>query len=180
MNDTVSTTDAAIDQRLVTTPLNWLARELERLRRCTLVLDNVATARVFDAIAVAEVIHCLRSEMPQQFADEAVDLLPLLKLRARRGDDLNGIIMRLTDGHHAMATLARQVLPRLEALKVVEEPARSDPWLAETLTVLAARQRAHLAMVGAVILPIARLRLRPRDLKALGHDLAARRSQARL
>ena len=163
-------------QQLLTQPLRWLAAELDRLRTCAVELDALCMAPTCTDDKMAAAIHYLRTDMPRQLADEEVDLLPLLKLRARRDDDLEGIIARLSAGHDVLAAQARQALPRLEALKRVEHPIGADPALAETLAVLATQHRAHLAMVGAVIRPIARLRLTQRDLKVLGQELAARRN----
>ncbi len=157
-------------------PLAWLAALCDQRRRLSGLLDAIADGLDPDAPRAVPAIAWLHDDFTRLFRDEADDLFPLLRSRARRDDDFAPIMQRLESDHDSLAGQARNVLAGLAPLRVAKNPASREAGLVAGLRDLADRDRLHCAMLCAVILPIARLRLEARDLMQLSAALQQRRA----
>jgi len=178
MNEPDPITPASNENHIGDSPLEWVAGELDRLRASSACIDHMATAPDYDEGAMARAIHCLGFALPRHFTDEGNTIFPLLRMGANRDDDLENVLNELSENHGLISVKIGQILPRLSALKIVELAPVVDPQLCDELIDLAERGRRHLALMTAIVLPIARVRLRPSDLNSLRQELMARRNQA--
>ncbi len=164
-----------IPTALLREPLDWFFAEHYRQRQLCLLIDEIARRTVFEASAIQRVVAFLRSDLPLHVIDEEEDLFPLLRRRALPEDELEDALGILSADHKADMTKAAEVRALLQ--KCLEEnvaPAMVSDGR-RILSEFAAQERRHLALENAVVLPIARLRLSPEDLRGLGDRLAARR-----
>lgn len=83
----------------------------------------------------------------------------------------------LSSDHHAEAASAARLADRLEEVLRASEDRPMTPDLVRSMGNFTQRERRHIALENAVVLPIARLRLTPRDLSGLSRRLAARRGR---
>ncbi len=106
--------------------------------------------------------------------DEEDDLFPMLRLRCKPEDQIDGILAQL-DRHHATESfLMRDIAVDLQVFvdgRDLESPAR----FLGSLCVFAEGQRRHLSWENKVVLPLAGKRLTPKDLESLGRKMAVRR-----
>ncbi len=159
-------------------PLDWIAGQCRFRRRMSVQMEQLAAAPDYDETASFQIIDWLKVGLPAQFRDSADDLFPLLRSRARRDDDFAGVMATLEADHEAGSALIRRIVPRLEALRLINHPVPMEPPVAAGLTDLAIRERQHVALLTKVILPIARLRLIDADLALLQTNMSARRHLA--
>jgi Uncharacterized conserved protein len=106
--------------------------------------------------------------------DEEQSLLPFLALRCRPEDGLEAIASRLRKEHDVMHRLGMALLIELERLtsgRAFKDAGNFFDVAAHFLHLLA----THMAWENAELLPLARRRLVPDDIVALGRDMAARR-----
>jgi iron-sulfur cluster repair protein YtfE (RIC family) len=160
---------------LVREPLNWLFAEHYRHRQLCKIIEAIAKSEAFDEPRTTAALTYLKTDMPLHVLDEEEDLFPLMRRRAQPDDDLERILGDLGADHHSDAERVKFLIEGLElALKTKTSPA-SDDVLRPLLLEFVAHERRHVALENAIVLPIARLRLTPEDLKALSRRLAARR-----
>jgi hypothetical protein len=160
----------------VADPFAWFSAQCEAKRVTADHLDYLANALDYDSDTTTAVALWLRQELLPAIEDEAHDLFPLLRLRAHKKDDFEGALSNLTFAHVHQQTLARRVLPKLEALALISHPATMDRPLTEAMVDLGSSLRQHAAVLSAIIMPIARLRLKAQDLVMLGRSIASRRA----
>ncbi|HRO32094.1 MAG TPA: hemerythrin domain-containing protein [Brevundimonas sp.] len=156
-------------------PLEWLFAEHYRHRQLCALIERVATATVPLRDEIAEILDFLRFELPLHVIDEEEDLFPLLRRRALPEDELDKILGVLSADHKADMVNAAQLRALLETAQQTGVPPGGQPDNRRLMTAFASGERRHIALENAVILPIARLRLRPEDLRNLALRLAARR-----
>ena len=157
-------------------PFAWFTGQSKIKRMIADMLTHLSAALDLEADTSNEVIFWLRNSLLLSIEDEAHDLFPLLRLRAHKNDDFEGALSRLTDAHVLQQLLARSILPKLEALALIGYPAMMDRTLTKAMTDLGMSLRDHAAVLSAIIIPIARLRLKPSDLSLLGRSIDARRA----
>jgi iron-sulfur cluster repair protein YtfE (RIC family) len=105
--------------------------------------------------------------------DEEDDLFPMLRLRCKPEDQIGGILAELDRDHAAESFLIRDIAVDLRVIvdgTDLESPAR----FLGSLCVFAEGQRRHLSWENKAVLPLAGKRLTPKDLEALGRNMAAR------
>lgn len=159
-------------------PLDWIAGQCRFRRQMSVQMEQLAAALDYDETASFQVIDWLKVGLPAQFRDSADDLFPILRSRARRDDDFAGVMATLEGDHGISIAHIRRIVPRLEALRLINHPALMDPVVATGLAELAFRERQHVALLTKVILPIARLRLIDSDMVLLQTNMLARRKLA--
>ena len=106
--------------------------------------------------------------------DEEDDLFPMLRLRCKPEDQIDGIMAQLDRHHAAESFLIRDIAVDLHVIvdgTDLESPAR----FLGSLCVFAEGQRRHLSWENKAVLPLARKRLTPEDLEALRRKMAVRR-----
>lgn len=165
----------SLPENLFREPIDCLYAEHFRLQTVCDRLDQLSSEDVTDGarqIAHA-IIAYLEQELPRHIADEE-DLLPLLRIRCGPADDIDAALAALDDEHRNETHLCKALLPQLHRLAA--GPPREE--LAEIrgqLSAIAGSIRHHLAQEERLILPLARRRLLPSDICAIGRRMAARR-----
>lgn len=162
-------------QALLHDPLDWLFAEHYRHRQLCDLIDQVARAPTVLVEETEEILAFLRFELPLHVIDEEEDLFPLLRRRCLPEDEVDKALGVLSAEHKADIVHAARLRSLLETALEQRRAPGQDPDTRRTMTVFADNERRHIALENAVILPIARRRLQPRDFRDLSLRLAARR-----
>ncbi|VTO14297.1 hemerythrin domain-containing protein [Brevundimonas vancanneytii] len=162
---------------LIASPLDWLFAEHYRQRQLCRTIDAAAVMPERPSRLLAVIIDYLRHDLPLHVLDEEEDLFPLLRRRCPPEDDIHGVLGMLSSDHHAEAASAARLADRLEEVLRASGDRPMTPDLVRSMGNFTQRERRHIALENAVVLPIARLRLTPRDLSGLSRRLAARRGR---
>lgn len=160
---------------LLSEPIDYIFAEHYRQRQICHNLEAVAEAATFAAAPLAELLDYLRYDLELHVIDEEEDLFPLLRRRCLPEDEIDRALGLLSAEHAADRVLAREVRDGLEACRLARRPPAQANGLADTLRSFAHRERRHVALENAVVLPIARLRLTVNDQAVLARRMAARR-----
>ena len=160
---------------LMAEPLDWFFAEHYRHRQLCRLVERLARSDVFDGACLATVIAFLRHDLPLHVLDEEEDLFPLLRRRAAPEDDIERILGMLTDDHGGDRDRVGHLLRGLEKAGAEGMPPSREAGLRALLLEFVALERRHVALENAIVIPIARLRLKPQDLQDLSHRMAARR-----
>lgn len=166
------------DPRLLGNPLDFIAEDHLRERQICAEMDRLAQARPNESELLADILNFLTEELPMHLADEEQDLFPMMVLRCDPEDEIERVISRL-EGDHKHATADTEMLT--EALRAAQEAQTSiGKDVAVRLSDFAGRARRHLILENAIVLPIARKRLKPRDLDQMRANMMARRGLDRI
>lgn len=164
-----------LPEDLVHEPLNWLFAEHYRHRQLCRLIERVGTATVVLQEETEEILTFLRHDMALHIIDEEEDLFPLLRRRCLPEDELGPLLGALSAEHRDDMEQMRVLTTLLERALTEGRPPGHDLEARRLFTDFALHERRHIALENAIILPIARLRLTPRDLRALSSRMAARR-----
>ena len=167
-----------IPQALMAEPLTWLFAEHYRHRQFCALIERIAASDVVLRDEIAEVLAFLRHDLPLHIVDEEDDLFPLLRRRCEPEDELDRALGSLSADHRDDIDVVAQLVKHLEMALQQDRPVCADPQTQRHLRDFVARQRSHLALENAVVLPIARLRLTQEDLDLFSRRMAARRGQS--
>lgn len=160
---------------LLREPLEFLFAEHYRHRQVCKILEYLAIAPSFEAELIATADDFIRHDLALHVIDEEEDLFPLLRRRCDPEDAIENVLDRLS-ADHALDQRLAQVVGSLFARALGERASPSAlPGGAEALLTLARRQKSHIALENAVVMPLARRRLTADDREALSMRLAARR-----
>lgn len=153
-------------------PIAWLAAEHGRHRELCDMLVHVATLPIASPARLRRLADALATDTALHVADEAEDLFPRLRERMEPDDDIARVLGILTADHDAERSAVCDLQLALAA------PAASGEFedLGTLIDQFVTRKRRHIALVNAVLLPIARLRLTLEDQCAMAHSMAARRA----
>jgi len=166
------------DPRLLGNPLDFIAEDHLRERQICAEMDQLAKTRRDDPELLADILNFLTEELPMHLADEEQDLFPMMVLRCDPEDEIERVISRLQGDHlHAKAD-TDQLADALRAASDAQTPI--DDTAAARLADFAGKARRHLILENAVVLPIARKRLKPRDLDKIRANMMARRGLDRI
>lgn len=174
MAETLNTIDE-IPKTLIRQPLDWFVAEHYRHRQFCALMHELSRSVLFDPEPITAVVEFLRHELGRHLADEEDDLFPLLKERARPDDDVDQVLGRLRAEHRGDLAHGHSLRLHLERCLETHTAPGLDPAVALALDAFASQELRHLALENAVVLPLAKLRLTTKDLKALSRRLAARR-----
>lgn len=137
-----------------------------------------STPRVREITARA-LLAFLRVDLERHLADEEVHLFPMLEQRLAPSDLLDPSLRQLAAQH--AGTRAAMALMAEEFARIAEDPGPPPgARLRRCVEAFAQAKHRHIAIETAMVLPLARARLTPRDWGALGRGLAARRCQVPL
>jgi hemerythrin-like domain-containing protein len=160
---------------LLKRPLDFIQAEHLRHRQLCRAVEELADPKPFDAMLAHDIIAFLETEMTLHVIDEEEDLFPILRRRLKPGDEAERIIGLLSGEHAADEILSAEIVSGLR--RTIENEDRSIPEvLRNALLAFADRQRRHLTVENAIVLPLARTRLTRRDLDRVGARMAARRN----
>lgn len=156
-------------------PIEWFLAEHQRHRQFCALMRHSSVATVFDEKLVTWLLDFVVHELAQHLSDEEQDFFPLLRARALPEDDVEEILGRLSAEHVEGQDYARSVRRHLEGCLRSRTPVGGSAARRRLLEGFTAQELRHLALENAVVLPLARQRLTPEDLRVLGQKLAARR-----
>lgn len=166
------------DPRLLGSPLDFIAEDHLRERQICALIDGMATAEQVDIANVENVLSFLGEELEAHHEDEEQGLFPMMRSRCEAEDEIDSVIDRLQSDHSSEETRVSKVKEVLQrALASGSAPDDSDRRL---LTEFANHSRRHLIVENAIILPIARARLRAADLESLRIGMLRRRGLDRV
>lgn len=160
--------------QLLKTPLAYILADHHRQRELFSLCDELAASNVFDAMLAGTIATFLETEMELHVVDEEEDLFPMLRRRLLPGDDVERIMGLLSGEHAADEALAQEIVRGLRH-GIETKAATTDPALCNALLTFADRQRRHLAVENAIIIPLAARRLSKKDTADLGRRMAVRR-----
>lgn len=164
---------AATDVGLLATPLDSIAEDHERVRNMCALIEYIADHPETHPEIVAQVSSFVRSELPALIADESQDLLPLMQRRCQPEDEIDRLRTRLDAEHDTAMYLLPDALKTLDALQAGQvELSEASLHL---LRNFAAHLHRHLIFENAILIPLARARLTPDDLKTLRARMTMRR-----
>lgn len=156
-------------------PLDVMAKACNRLKQMCVLTAEVASEQNPELVELSRLVAVLRRDWALQLADEQEDILPILQLRKRPGDELSAAFREVRANHAMIRPQLEHCAAELERLRQGDLTALATSGIADaTVTVVASLHR-HLCMTTAIILPIARLRLTEADVAALRDGLLARR-----
>lgn len=162
------------DLSLLKQPLEFLLADHHRQRSLCHLLDGLADAAAPDAAAIDAAVSYIELDLALHVIDEEEDLFPLVRRRARPEDDVERVLGLLSREHVEDDRLAALILSGLAqgrtagALELTSE-------CRTALRAFARRQRRHLAVENAIVMPLAELRLTAKDRAGLARRMAARR-----
>ncbi len=166
----------AIPENLFREPIDYLYADHFRQRVVCRYLDEIAqdheAARVAEIAAL--VLDYLLRDLPRHSADEEQDLFPRLLARCKPEDDVERIVMLLSEEHVRDQEVGLALPAGLRSL-IEGRPIPDLGVFLQAASTFAECQRRHLAWEEGVVFPLARKRLQPDDLAGLGQSMAARR-----
>ena len=157
-------------------PIEFVLADHDRQRVQFAALERLANdLDAPDARAIAAaILEFLETKLPLHVQDEERDLFPLLRRRAEPDDGFDVLLGLLQDEHAVNEEYYRDVLGPLRTMAGGGKPARPEAFAAQARA-FSIFERRHLAWENDAILPLARKRLTPEDLRTLGQKMAARR-----
>ena len=166
----------AIPENLFREPIDYLYADHYRQRVVCEYLDEIAqdheAARVPEMAAL--VLDYLLRDLPRHVADEEQDLFPRLLARCEPEDEIERILMLLSEEHDRDEEVVLALPAGLRSL-IESRPLPEPEVFIQAASTFAECQRRHLAWEERVIFPLARKRLQADDLAGLGKSMAARR-----
>jgi hemerythrin-like domain-containing protein len=163
-----------LDPKLLSDPLGYIHADHFRHRELCRAAEELADAALYDAALGEAVAAFLDRDMAVHVIDEEEDLFPLLRRRAAAADGIEKVLGLLSGEHAADEMLAKQIVNGL--LRAARKPAETlDRALKNALRTFADRERRHLTVENAIVLPLAAKRLSRADLNGLSRRMAARR-----
>jgi iron-sulfur cluster repair protein YtfE (RIC family) len=160
---------------LLSAPLDWFVAEHQRHRQFCRLVAEAAESRIYDGGRLAQLATFIRRDLALHIVEEEEDLFPMLRRRARPEDQIEAALGRLSAEHAADAASAQVALAHLDlCLETRSAPGASAP-ARQALRAFASQELSHLALENAVVLPLARMRLKAGDLRKLSRGIAARR-----
>ncbi|WP_377512148.1 hemerythrin domain-containing protein [Octadecabacter sp. R77987] len=154
-------------------PLDFIAEDHLAEREICALIDSVAASDVPDAQTCERIITFLKYQLPAHLEDEERDLFPMLRRRCDAEDEIDKALDKLENDHEHAADDTPAVIALL-AGQAIDAAGRTR------LTDYARNARRHLIFENAIILPLARLRLRTSDLNRMRANMLKRRGLDRL
>jgi hemerythrin-like domain-containing protein len=160
--------------QLLRTPLAYILADHHRQRELFGMCEELAEADTFDADLAQIILTFLEVDMELHVIDEEEDLFPMLRRRLLPEDDVERIMGLLSGEHAADQALADEIIVSLK--RGVETKSKAiESELRNALLTFADRQRRHLAVENAIVIPLAEIRLSKKDAADLGRRMAVRR-----
>ncbi len=156
-------------------PLEFMLAEHLNHRRMCRALERLADATEFDAIRITALLDFIRFDLTLHVIDEEEDFFPMLRERCLPEDEINDVLVRLSEEHAEDKSLSVRVRDVLNACLILRKPASAIEGGAESLRNFAQHEMRHLALENAVVVPLARRRFTEEDLRCLSLRLLARR-----
>ena len=159
---------------LLADPLAYILAAHLRQRAVCHRLRGFAASRVVSRPEADRMTAYLTADLPLHQEDEDLDLYPALRRRALPADGLGVTLARLEAEHRQGGAMAEQIAEALVAHPAAAE-VPLDAATREAMQAYALGELRHLAIENAVVLALARIRLKRPDLKAISRSMKARR-----
>lgn len=163
----------AADLRLLSAPLDFLEAEHYRFRAFLAHLERTASDRrvARRAAAARLLLDFLLDDVALHLAEEEM-LFPMLRGRCRAPDGIERIL-GLVEGERARARELSLLV--VAGLRKCAQRCALEAEFAATVVTFVGAMRRHIDWENALVLPLARKRLRAGDLARLAAGMAARR-----
>jgi hemerythrin-like domain-containing protein len=112
------------------------------------------------------VVHALRFEIPLHHRDEECALFPLMERRALPSDNIHEILARVALEHATDESFTSELIESLEILSSGEKVPNPE-MVGYMLRSFFESYRRHIYWENVVVLPLARVRLKPEDMSEL-------------
>jgi hemerythrin-like domain-containing protein len=160
--------------KLLSQPLDFIHVEHLRHRELCRAAEELADTAEFDRPLARAFVSFLEVDMALHVIDEEEDLFPVLRRRLKPSDEAGRVIGLLSGEHAADEALSREIAAGLKAAIDTDATSLPKP-VRNALLAFADRQRRHLSVENAILLPLASRRLSRRDLDQMARRMAARR-----
>lgn len=168
-----------LPENLLRAPLDFLFADHYRQRVLCGLLRRLVdpSAPPPDSVHLARLIEFLERDLPLHHQDEELDLFPWLRQRCPPEDNLHDMLEILATEHVADELITASIVGHLRLIR--DDPTEgASPGFAGAVAMFNATQQRHLIWENVVVLPLARRRLLPSDLDAIGRAMAERRHVA--
>ena len=162
-----------LPENLLRQPIDYLMAEHHRQTKLCDLLEQIRDDPRSEAshVKAAAVLGYMAVDLPRHVADEEA-LFDRLARRCTPDDKADALIDLLREDHATDRALLAETAVALEA---AGSPDGADA-LPTAVAVFAETKRRHIRLEDAFLLPLARARLKPADLRALGRMMAERRA----
>jgi hemerythrin-like domain-containing protein len=160
--------------RQIDDPLGYIDADHSRQRSACDILRRMAREMAIGRVLARDLATFLTRDLPIHHRDEDEDLFPLLLKRSLPQDELAPILAELSADHHAAARAAERIADRMRP-GAGTGPVRINLGFAALARDYAGRERRHIAIEKAIVMVIARKRLKVEDLKRMSRSMKARR-----
>lgn len=162
---------------LLDKPLDYFLADNYRRRALCAALRAVVAAKAMSRADARRLAEFLARDVELRRRDEAEDLFPALRRRAKPGDELEPLLERLAEEGAPPARLGK-ALERALAETAKGDTLRLRKPLADEIRAFVDRELRRVAIENGIVLAIAGLRLQPADLAAIGAGMKGRRGRA--
>ena len=159
---------------LLAVPLDYIHAEHFRHRTMCSVLDTLCRQDKVDINLLEAAVFFLANDFAVHLIDEEEDLYPLLRRRAKPDDDIAKVLEGLNQDK-APDRFDPETIVAAITNRQSDGDRQFDAETSALVTRFAANEHRHLICENAILLPLARARLTPDDLRNLGRRIAARR-----
>ncbi len=167
----------AIPFSLIDAPLDYILADHFRQRSVCIALQRFAREGRVARSEADMVIAFLDHDLPLHHEDEDQDLFPAVRRRSLPEDDLGMVLARLSEDHRLSDVMVHAIIEVLASTPAAN-PVKLDRQARDVMLAYAASEHRHLAMENGIVMAIARIRLKPSDLKPISHAMKLRRGVA--
>ncbi len=161
----------AMPAGMIDSPLDFIFAEHHRQREAAAILVMMADGE-FDEAGARALVEFLTGDFALHIGDEELALFPMLREYCLPEDKVDRILERLEDEHredeHGLDDVLGVIRDRIEGRPFGGNAKRTLRRFAEHIS-------QHLALENGVLLPIARVRLGPREQAILAQTFRERR-----
>ncbi|MGA7329749.1 MAG: hemerythrin domain-containing protein [Rhodomicrobium sp.] len=165
-----------IPNSLLARPLDYLLADHFSQRQLLTIITRLREDCTDWREAAKIAVDYLETAMPLHYADEETGLFPTLEDRCLPEDGLEALLTRLRAEHIEGDRSARRIMRDLRKCLRLDTQPHAHPKLPDRIASFVKLGRLHLALENAVLIPIARVRLKSRDLIRLSESMRLRRS----
>lgn len=169
-----------LDLRLLSRPLDFIVAEHYRLRAALTQLDGLARGSMGEGrrkVAKA-LLRYFVEDYPLHVADEETDFFPLLRQRCADDTALIASVATLAGEHRENLARLDGVVAGLRGLAEAAQRDEIPPDFTASARAYTEALRRHIAWENAVLMPVARTRLKSADLRRLAQRFVARRGDS--
>jgi hemerythrin-like domain-containing protein len=164
----------AIPLSLADAPLDYIFADHFRQRGACAALTSAAAIGRIPQAEAESLAAFLEHDVTLHHDDEDHDLFPAVRRRALAEDGLDAVLMRLADDHRRARSMIRVIVDALTPTPR-RDPVELAPESRDVMKAYAESERRHIAMENGILMAIARIRLKPADLAAIGQAMKRRR-----